>query len=143
MSNEKLTIRNLSPGKYEVKIDGTSIGQWTDGQLAFGVEIEENAATPQYQQALKVAELNKRRNDEAYHLIRNEYAGLKVRRRKASQSEGKPEADALKAELESWTAGMPGRVKSLREKAQALENEIYQINQPKPHRYEIAAVKAN
>ncbi|MEI6715830.1 MAG: SGNH/GDSL hydrolase family protein [Verrucomicrobiota bacterium] len=143
MSNEKITVRNLTPGKYEIKIDGISIGQWTDGQLAFGVEIEENNKTPQYQQALKVAELNKRRNDEAYHLVRNEYGALKSKRRKLAESEGKPEAATLKADFDAWFVGMPDRVKALLEKARGFEDEIYKTNQPQPHRYEVAPVKAS
>lgn len=142
MSNEKVTVRNLPPGKYEIRIDGQPIGHWTDGQLAFGVEIGENPATPQYQQALKVAGLNQRRNAEAYVRIRNEYGALKSRRNKIRALEGKPEAAAMAAEFEAWKVGMPDRVKALRDNAQAFEDEIYQVNQPTPHRYEVAAVKA-
>ena len=40
-SMEKVTVRNLKPGKYEMKIDGQAVGQWMDGQLALGVELEE------------------------------------------------------------------------------------------------------
>ena len=142
LSNEKLTARNLPAGKYEVRIDGKSIGQWTEGQLAFGVEIELNAETPQYAQARQVAELNQRRNIEVYKKIRDEYGQLKRRRRVVGEQEGKPDFEKARAEFETWRSGMADRVKSMLAEAKRLEDEIYVVNQPQPHRYEIAPVKA-
>lgn len=141
MSNEKLTVRNLASGSYEVRIDGTVIGKWTDAQLSSGIEIEENAATPQYQQALKVAELNQRRNKEFYSKIRGEYSGLKGQRNKLNKAAGTPEEAAAKAEFDTYHAAMTERVKLLTEGARALEDEIYKTNQPIPHRFELVAVK--
>ena len=141
MSNEKLTVRNLATGSYEVRIDGTPIGKWTDAQLSSGIEIEENAATPQYQQALKVAELNQRRNKEFYAKIRGEYSALKGQRNKLNKAAGTPEEAAAKAEFEKHHVAMAERVKSLLEGARAIEDEIYKTNQPVPHRFELVAVK--
>jgi hypothetical protein len=143
-SNEKVTVRNLKPGKYEVRIDGQAVGQWTDGQLAFGVEFEGNEKTPQYQQALQVAMLNKRRNDEAYRPIRDQYGALKGKRnalRKATDANA-PDLDAQKAAFETWYATQKAQVATLLAKAKGLEDEIYQANQPKPRKYEIAPVAA-
>ncbi len=142
MSNEKVTVRNLSPGTYEMSIDGTPIGKWTDGQLAFGVELEENKATPQYQQALKVAELNQRRNREGYAKVRDEYARLKGARNKMNKAVGTPEETAAKNEFVAYHTAMQERVKSLLETARTLEDEIYTVNQPAPHKYELALVAA-
>ena len=141
MSNEKLTVRNLAPGSYELRIDGAPIGKWTDAQLASGIEIEENTATPQYQQALKVAELNQRRNKEFYTKIRGEYAALKGQRNKLNKATGTPEEPAAKAEFEKHHVAMTERVKALLEGARAIEDEIYKTNQPVPHRFELVAVK--
>jgi hypothetical protein len=143
MSNEKVTVRNLAPGTYEMRIDGQPVGKWTDGQLAFGVELEENTATPQYQQALKVAELNQRRNREAYAGIRGEYAKLKGARNKMNKAAGTPEEAAAKQEFEAYHAAMKPRVQTLLDAARALEDEIYKVNQPVPHKYEIVAVAGN
>ena len=142
MSNEKLTVRNLAPGSYELTIDGAPIGKWTDGQLAFGVELEENKLTPQYQQAAKVAELNKQRNSEAYVKVRGEFAGLKGARNKMNKAVGTPEEATAKATFETYHTEMQARVKVLLEKASALEDEIYKNNQPQPHKYELVAVTA-
>jgi hypothetical protein len=141
MSNEKLTVRNLATGSYEVRIDGTPIGKWTDAQLSSGIEIEENAATPQYQQALKVAELNQRRNKEFYAKIRGEYSALKGQRNKLNKATGTAEEPAAKAEFEKHHVAMTERVKALLEGARAIEDEIYKTNQPVPHRFELVAVK--
>ena len=142
MSNEKVTVRNLAPGTYEMRIDGTPIGKWNDGQLAFGVEIEANEAAPQYQQALKVAELNQRRNKEAYAGIRGEYAKLKGVRNKMNKAVGTPEEAAAKTEFTSYHTAMKDRVKTLLDAARAMEDEIYKINKPVPHRYELVLVAA-
>jgi hypothetical protein len=139
LSNEKITVRNLNPGKYQIRIDGQRIGEWTDGQLAFGVEIEQNAATPQFQQARTVAELNQLRNGEFYHKVRDEYGQLKRRRRALAELAGKPESEQEKAraEFEAWRSGMGERVRSLQAEAKRLEDQIYEVNVPKPHRYEV------
>lgn len=140
MSNEKLTFRNLKPGTYEVRIDGAPIGKWNDAQLGSGIEIQENSATPQYQQALKVAELNARRNKEAYAKIRGEYAQLKGQRNKLNKALNTPEEGAAKTEFQTYHAAMKERVKELLKLASNLEDEIYKANQPVPHRYEVAKV---
>ena len=142
-SVEKITVRNLKPGEYEVKIDGQAIGQWSDGQLAMGVEIEANDKTPEYQQALKVALLNKDRNDQAYHPLRDQWGQLKGKRRdieKLTQAND-PQLDAKKAEFEEWHKAMSEKVAGLLAKAKEFEDQIYAANQPQPHTYEIALVK--
>src|SRR4029079_16996567 len=80
-SEEKLSVHTLKAGKYDVKIDGQSVGKFTGDQLESGIELEANEKTPQYQQALQVAMLNKKRNDEAYRPIRDQYGALKGKRR--------------------------------------------------------------
>jgi hypothetical protein len=124
-----------------VRIDGTPIGKWTEAQLSSGVEIEENASTPQYQQALRVAELNQKRNKEFYAKIRGEFAALKGQRNKMNKAVGTPEEASAKAEFEKYHSAMSERVKPLLEGARALEDEIYKTNQPVPHRYEVVALK--
>ena len=141
-SSERLTMRHLKPGKYEVKIDGQAIGQWTDTQLAAGVALESNDKTPQYQQALKVALLNKDRNDQAYHPIRDQWAQLKGRRRDLEKltAANDPQLETKKAEFEQWKNAMKEKVVALLARAKEFEDQIYAANQPKPHTYEIAPV---
>ncbi len=138
-SNEKVTVRQLPAGKYEVKIDGTPIGQFTEGQLSFGVELEGNEKTPQYQQALKVAMLNKDRNDKAYRNIRNLYGALKGKRNALAKAESEKPADldAKKEEFAKWHADMKSQVAGLLEEARKIEDQIYIENQPKARAYEV------
>jgi lysophospholipase L1-like esterase len=138
-SNEKVSVRGLKPGKYTLKIDGETIGAYAAGQLAFGVELEENAKTPEYQQALKVATLNQQRNNEAYHPLRDQYSQLKGKRRDLAKiAESDPQYAAKKAEFEQWYTGQKAKVAELLTKAKDFEAQIYQANQPTPHKYEIA-----
>ncbi len=140
-SNEKVAVRGLKPGKYDLKIDGQSVGTFAAGQLAVGVELEENEKTPQYQQALKVALLNKQRNDTAYRPLRDQYGQLKGQRRNlAKVPESDPQYAAKKAEFETWYTGQKAKVAELLGKAKELEDQIYQSNQPQPRKYELTLV---
>jgi lysophospholipase L1-like esterase len=141
-SNQKLIVRLLPKGKYQVSIDGAAVGQYTDAQLARGVELQGNEKTPQYQQALAVAMLNKQRNEAAYNPLRGQYAQLKGKRRDLQKSTdaGEGQLAEKKAAFEQWRAGQKAKVAELLAAAKGLEDQIYQANQPKPHRYEIALV---
>jgi len=139
-SNEKVAYHRLKPGKYDLKIDGQLVGSYSAEQLETGVELETNTKTPQYQQALQVALLNQRRNNEAYHPLRDQYAQLKGRRRALQPliDAKDPNLAAKQAEFDQWYTGQKAKVAELRTKAKEIEDEIYKTNQPKPHRYELA-----
>ena len=142
-SNETVTIRNLKPGNYELKIDGKAVGQWNDGQLAAGAELEANDKTPQYQQSLRVALLNKKRNDEAYRPLRDQYGQLKGKRNEIGRltQSNDPQLDAKRAEFEQWYGAMKQNVAAFIAKAKEIEDQIYTANQPQPRTYELAPVK--
>jgi len=136
--NEKLSVRLLPAGKYEVKIDGAAIGQFTDAQLGSGVELEGNDKTPQFQQALKVAMLNKDRNEQAYKKVRDLYGQLKGKRNAIVKLDpNAPDAAAKKEEFAKWHADMKSQVAVLLGQARKIEDQIYIENQPKPHAYEV------
>ena len=66
LNQEVLSIAGLSNGLYELRIDGTAVGRHTAEELARGINLALNAATPQYKQAQIVARHNEdRRNAEA------------------------------------------------------------------------------
>lgn len=141
-SNEKVIVRDLKPGKYALKIDGAVVGQYEAGALAKGVELQANDKTPQYQQALKVAMLNKQRNDLAYHPLRDQYAQLKGKRRELAKVPATdPQYAAKKAEFEAWYTTQKAKVAELLAKAKDFEGQIYASNQPQPRKYELAPVK--
>lgn len=144
-SNEKITVRNLEPGRYQLSIDGQVVGTYLDGQLAFGVELEANDKTPQHQQALKVALLNKDRNDNAVRPLRNLWRDLKVKRsalQKLSQDPKQQEkAAAAKASFDQWMGEFKTNVAKRIAEAKQFEDQIYQVNQPVARKYELNRVK--
>ena len=141
-SNEKITVRNLKPGKYELKIDGQSVGTWPDSQLAFGVELEGNDKTPQYQQALQVATLNKERNDKAVRPLRNLWGAMKGKRNEIAKAEAAkdPQLDAKKEAFAKWTEEFKTNVAKQQAMAKEFEDKIYAANQPKARKYELVRV---
>ena len=142
LSQEKFAARGLKAGKWQLSIDGQPVGTYPAAALAAGIELQENDKTPQYQQALKVALLNKQRNDTAYQPLRGEYAQLKGKRRdlKKLADANSPELDAKKAEFDTYYTAQKAKVADLLAKARALEDDIYRANQPVPRKYELALI---
>ncbi len=61
LNQEILAVRGLVSGRYDLKIDDVSIGQYTAEALVNGVNLALNEATPQVKQAQAVARLNESR----------------------------------------------------------------------------------
>ena len=128
MSRERLRVTGLSPGRYKLRIDGETVGVYDYLELSGGIELQANDNTPQYAQSVKVAELNKQRNEKAIRRLRDYWLGLK-------QNRADLETGTEKAK--KWYAQFKKAVPQLHERAREFEDEIYQINKPKPHKYEI------
>ncbi len=134
MSNERVVVRGLKPGKYELKIDGVAVGQYTHAQLGTKIELQSNEKTPQYQQALKVALLNKERNEKAVRPYRNQFSKLKGQQ---SREIDQKDPDAFAKFMEGFEAEL-ARLKKLSDEYEA---KIYEANQPQPRRYVISRVE--
>ena len=66
LNQELLSVAGLEEGTYELRINGTSVGQYPATELAGGINLAFNDATPQFKQARQVAQHNaKRRSAEA------------------------------------------------------------------------------
>lgn len=133
LSNERLTVRGLKPGKYSLKIDGIEVGHYTHAQLGSKVELQGNEKTPQYRQALAVALLNKERNDKAVHPLRQQWLGRKARLRQ-KLDEKDPEAYG------QFYAAFETEVARLLKTQAEYEERIYELAQPTAHVYEIGPV---
>lgn len=132
-SQESHVVVGLDAGKYDLVINGQTVGTYDERQLGVHAEIEEDPDSPTYQQAMRVVELNRQRNDEAVHPLRDLYGQRKGRLR-AARGKG----DAGMAEFEAWEKGeFATKAAELEKKAAELEAEIYKINQPKPLKVEI------
>jgi lysophospholipase L1-like esterase len=139
-SREALVVLGLPAGQYELLIDGQSVGKYAAARFAAGVELQGNDKTPQYQQALKVAELNKQRTAKAVNPMRNDWfvfqAYAQVKRQAAEHPDDTKAAEKLK-ELEKGVAGLEEKIKQHEADAKAIEDEIFKANQPQPHKYEV------
>ena len=139
-SRETIEVSGLPVGEYSVRIDGQEVAQSTADQLAAGLELELNSKTPQYQQAAKVAELNKKRNEGPVKRLRNEWLNFQSVKFLTAQVKKNPSDEAEKkrlADAEKKMPGMDDRVKAASIAAQKIEDEIFLTNQPKPHKFTI------
>lgn len=57
-NQEIVQVAGLKKGEYELKIDESSIGDYSAEELQKGVDLAENPATPQYQQSAAVTRIN-------------------------------------------------------------------------------------
>jgi len=132
LSNEQLQVAGLKPGKYEVRIDGTSIGPAVSHvKLGFKLELQSDPDTPQYQQALEVALLNKERNEKAVHPLRDAWRKPKAVWRAEPIDQEK---------LEATLAEIEPRIQELEALAAEYEAKIYAAAKPVPRKYEIVRV---
>ena len=130
LSGDVLKVVGLEPGNYEVRLDGKSLGRsWPQATLGTKIEIQENPATPQFQQALAVAELNRERNDTVIRPLRDVWQRFKGLRKK-------PDVD-----VEEAFSKLKPEIDRLIQKGRDLEVRIRQMAMPEWHACEILKVK--
>ncbi len=129
MSAERFRVSGLAPGQYELRIDDVLVDTFPHTSLAAKVELQKYPDTPQSQQALEVARLNRDRNDLAVRPMRDLWSRVKGLR---NRGDGKQFAEEYPKLLE--------QIASLRQKQQEFEDKIYSINQPVPRRYHLKRV---
>ncbi|WP_193213651.1 SGNH/GDSL hydrolase family protein [Luteolibacter marinus] len=140
---EMLTVAGLPAGTYAVSIDGVEVTRSTGGELHAGLPLHALPNAPQYQQSAAVAGLNKQRNEGPVKALRNEWSQFQQWKFLQAQVEKNPADDAEKqrlADVEQKMPGMDERVKAAEAAAREIEDEIFKINQPRPHRFEIKRV---
>ncbi len=99
MSQEILQVIGLSSGMYQLKISGANIAAFNHHQLAKGVQLQTYNSTPQYQQALTIAKINKEKNEEAVEKLRGLWLERKFRIEGPGE-EDEEEAEELEGEEE-------------------------------------------
>jgi len=134
LSNERLRILGLPPGRYSLSIDGVNVGTYSHAVLAAKIELQANSKTPQYQQALAVAMLNKERNDKVIRPLRNKWHQL----RNKFTRPGKTGTAEYKAFLPEFRR----QVAELEKQSKDFEARIYAAAQPVPRKYSIRRVVA-
>lgn len=141
-SREALEVHGLKPGRYELSIDGSVVGTFAHDALARHIELQENAKTPQHQQALAVAMLNKERNEGPISELRNEWRVFQQYSRLKANPQRTEAQNAELAGLEQRLEGMNERVTKAEEAARAIEDRIFETNQPKPRKFALKRVVA-
>lgn len=137
---QTLSVAGLRAGTYILSIDGVEVARASGEEFQAGLALHALVKAPQYQQAAQVAELNKRRNEGPVKALRNEWVNFQMWKFLEAQVAKNP-ADAAEkqrlAEAEKKMPGMEERVKAAEAEARAMEDEIFKINPPRPHRYEV------
>ncbi|QDT52987.1 GDSL-like Lipase/Acylhydrolase [Caulifigura coniformis] len=148
---ESLQIAGLEPGRYTLTIDDVEVGSYTAEALSRRVELQGNEKTPQYQQALEVAMLNAKRNkgpfegeiDGPERMKRNWWRKFQTYARTKRQSDATPADEALKKKVEELAKqieNLDEQVSKYNAQSKAIEDEIFQKNQPKPRKYVLKKV---
>ncbi|MCA9127996.1 MAG: SGNH/GDSL hydrolase family protein [Planctomycetales bacterium] len=133
LSREALEVHGLPGGRYDLLIDGKTVGTYTADQLGRHIELQANDKTPQYQQAAEVAALNAKRNQEPISALRGQWSQFQRYARAKRAAEAAPENTELQKQLaatEQAIDGMQERVAQYEAEAKKIEDEIFAINQP-------------
>ena len=143
-SKEGLEVHGLKRGQYEVVIDGLVVGAYSDVALSRHIELQDNSKTPQYQQAMAVAVLNKQKNEGPVKQLRDGWRMFQGWARQSRQLKDQPNntqlADAVAKGRERLN-GLEEIIAGAESAATQIEDKIYAINQPKTRHYVIRAVK--
>ena len=152
-NQEMLTLKNLADGRYDLLIDGEKMGNWSAAEFAKGINLAAITATPQYQQAIQIRELNEERWD-IERRLRNymwmEYDFLKDKG--MLFKDGNAAMDSVKkyAPVNIFVNGNKdnytrARYKNVRNAWQkeidVLTDQIYAINKPQTHQVQIISSK--
>ncbi len=137
-SLESLEIHGLPPGKYTLTIDGQDVGIYDNVQLEQHVELQDNARTPQFQQALVVANLNKQRNEGPINALRDEWWNFQDyvdARREANTHPDSIKCKECLSLAERKIIGLDGRVAKDDAEAKMVEDNIFKLNKPPWRKY--------
>jgi lysophospholipase L1-like esterase len=116
LNQQPLMVTGLKPGKYHLTIDGTPVSDFTDAELAHGVNLTD-FATPMRGQSYYISWLIRDRDDAHYIRLR-----MLVNQMKYNEPAEPGAASLLQFENE-------------------LQQRIYETAQPKPHQYQLKAIE--
>jgi hypothetical protein len=143
-SKEGLEVHGRNRGQYEGIIDDVVVGTYSDVALSRHIELQDNSKTPQYQQAMAVAMLNKQKNEGPVKQLRDGWRVFQGWARQSRQLKEQPNNAQLAAAVEKARErlnGLEENIASAEAAARKIEDEIYRTNQPKTRHYVIRRVK--
>lgn len=159
LNRQTLQVTGLAPGRHRLEIDGQTVDDYDAAELAAGVNLSDNALTPQHDQAMEV----KRANHARLAVVSKLRSMRHVRHamvpkldppvsesdREAlaaalaehvEKSNAKPWYGYLKREVKRYLEALPEEA-SLRRQEEALMRRIWVVNQPKPHAWELRPIE--
>jgi hypothetical protein len=152
-NRETLQVKGLKKNQYVLKIDDKTIGTYTGSDLGQGINLALIKTTPQYQQALAIMQINEERWEIERRLREYYWIHYSILKPKGLLfNDGDAIVDSLQkyAKKDFFVAATiptyrKARFKSVREAWQQeidlLINQMYQINKPVVHRFEITLIK--
>jgi len=121
-SQESHVVVGLQSGRYDLIINGQTVGVFDEKMLGVHAEIEQAKESPTYQQAMKVIALNRERNDKAVRPLRDLWSKQKGALRKKAEPGGQEAYDKWQEEFKAKRA-------ELEKLADEYEAKIYEANQ--------------
>lgn len=143
VSRETLRVTGLEPGQYDIIIDGRAVARRPAERLALPVELQSNADTAQYQQALSVAKLNEAKNMGPVKELRDAWRDFQAWARAQRDAAVQPENRELQKKLAGLTKKMETHDQRVQDAQQAItefEDRIYLANQPRTRHFVIRKV---
>lgn len=156
-NQETLQVTGLEPGRYELRIDGRVIRAATAADLAGGLNLATEAATPQYEQALEVLKIVKTYTHLSAETLRNlalvEHQTMPADRLPGTLEGVRPFWEAKYA---SFKTAVPSanlrriydlyvvekpREEESRQEIARLQEQARRAAQPRTHRYEIVPIR--
>ena len=151
-NQEVLHVRGLQKGKYSLAIDGKVVGEYSEEELAKGVNLGNNEKTPQYAQAVEAEKLafifreycNELREINATEMWQKLYEldsfQARVQRLETMLKENKIKHPYIKKCAELYKTTKPQQAQMFA-KSRKLLDDIYTATQPKKHTFELKKVQ--
>jgi hypothetical protein len=154
LNQQVLQVQSLAPGNYTLKINGTEVGAYSQTALEQGVNLATNSSTPQSVLAQQIAALCKE-----HQALGSTIRMLRRVEMKHLKGVDLTDKEAVKSTLNAFIAEKqaqkndPGansgyyittartylkesdNEDTMRQRIQAIEDEIYRINQPQSYSY--------
>lgn len=158
LNQEQLQVSGLKPGAYELLIDDVVVQACSAEELAAGINLAANTKTPQYQQAVKVQQLNQKRASLVSEKVRGVIyieigflAGEKydpqdmdairaILDKKVEKNKGQPWYGYVKGQCDNYLKLKPQEAETLRQ-VQTVTQELWEAAVPKAHVYTVRAKK--
>jgi lysophospholipase L1-like esterase len=154
LNQQIFKVANLQNGNYKLKINEIEVGQYTDLELAKGVNLALNTKTPQYQVSESIANLCEENASKA-NTIRTlrrieikQLTKLKSTERDSAKAYLKQYIEEMKLQKNNPEANSGYYIMTaqtylkeidneelIKKRMQEIEVEIYKLNQPKTYRY--------